>query len=249
MAYFFGQLAGTVAELAKGQALATLAFSAQNMHGVASRMGNEASALALKLEADAPHTAMSVIMLSSLYHTDRGQWAAAITGWKRAAQLADRLGNRRRADEARTMLGWSQYNTGQFTEARACYERGGASAEKRGDGLMLVRLRLGAAECALALGNVPMLRRDIHLADAAFKQLPQQTRGSGGQNTMMRRVIRIQLQGLRAMLFLLGDTTSTHVHVGDADDPRLGLGRASVAARCAHCVHGTHTVHGSGGAS
>lgn len=196
MAFLCSKVAKTAAEVARGFGLATLAFASQDMHDLAVRYSGDAVEAAAALEADDPRSAMNVYVLSSLYRTDRGQWAVAAQGWERAAQIADKLGNRRRAEESRNMLGWASYNIGQFTEARVCYETGEASATKRGDAMMGMRLRIGAANCALALGNRPMLQRDVESLQERWAKVHDNT-------SSVNRVLRIQMQGLVAMLHIL----------------------------------------------
>ena len=69
-------------------------------------MPGEAAAAAASLESSDPRAAMNAYVLSSLYRTDRGQWAVAAKGWERAAQIAVLLGNRRRTEECLGQLAW-----------------------------------------------------------------------------------------------------------------------------------------------
>ena len=87
-----------------GHALAALAWGAMGEYAAAELNCRLARPLAIDIARSDPVTALNVLVLTSLHETDRGLWQQAALGWCKAVEIADRLGNHRRAEESRSVL-------------------------------------------------------------------------------------------------------------------------------------------------
>jgi tetratricopeptide (TPR) repeat protein len=116
-----------------------------------------------------------VLLLRGIYGSGVGQWAKVEAALTRGAELAERLGDRRRFDECRGMRGWGLFCQGQWALTSQLETAVAADAGQRGDPQAHAYQLIARSEVALRFGQAGHAEQVLAWAEEAAALLKEGT--------------------------------------------------------------------------
>ena len=147
-----GELMGESSVLARGFAMMSPTVGAIPLHSVAAEWGRRAVQVAESVGQ--PKDLIFALNRSSAYLNYVCQWHQLEAGARRAADLADEIGDHRQWEESCIQLGGSALFQGDFERAAAEWRKVFESAVRRGDPLLETWGLMGCGEALMRLGRL-----------------------------------------------------------------------------------------------